>query len=144
MIDDPRDKNIIYAYERCTKEEDSEISKEDKDDDKGGGTSDSLEDSQDNEYKNADDEFEYKYSNKVTDISIDFNDFLLKRYLPFNDKCVLDKTFDPNYTFHDFIKYHSKEYKKICNHVREFNDEIDRKIEEENKRLEEEEIENEI
>lgn len=34
------------------KEEDSEISKEDKDDDKGGGTSDSLEDSQDNEYKN--------------------------------------------------------------------------------------------
>ena len=99
---------------------------------------------EDNEYKNADDEFEYKYSNKVTDISIDFNDFLLKQYLPFNDKCVLDKTFDPNYTFHDFIKYHSKEYKKICNHVREFNDEIDRKIEEENKRLEEEEIENEI
>ena len=85
-----------------------------------------------------DEEFEYEYSNKVTDIVIDFEDFLAKNFLPFNDKCVLDKTFNLNYRFHDFIKYHSKQYEKICKHVTEYNNDIDREIEEENKKLEEE------
>lgn len=89
-------------------------------------------------YKDPDEEFEYEYSNKVTDIVIDFDDFLAKNFLPFNDKCVLDKTFNLNYRFHDFIKYHSKQYEKICKHVTEYNNDIDREIEEENKKLEEE------
>ena len=97
-------------------------------------------------YKDADDEFEYKYSDKVTNIVIDFDDFLRKNFLPFNDKCVLDKTYNCNYNFHDFIKVYSKEYEKICKYVTEYNNDIDREIEEENKKYEEEqeELENNI
>tara|TARA_E500000178_G_C16748869_1_gene629454 strand:- start:260 stop:658 length:399 start_codon:yes stop_codon:yes gene_type:complete len=103
-----------------------------------------IEEEYDDCYRDPNEEFEYKYSSKITNIVIDFEDYLLQECLPFNDKCVLDKTFDLNYTFHDFIKFHSKDYKKICEHAEEYNNEIDRKIEEENKKLEEEENEYDI
>ena len=96
-------------------------------------------------YKDPEDEFEYKYSRIVTEIMIEFDDFLRKDYLPFNDKCVLDKTFDPHYTFHDFVRIHSKKYKNVCKYVKDYNNQIDREIEEENKKIEEEEAaENDI
>ena len=93
------------------------------------------------DYKDEDDEFDYKYSYKISCIMVDFDDFLRKEFLPFNDKCVLNKTFNPDYTFFGFIKYNSKEFQKVSNYVNNYNNEINKEIDEENKLLEEEENE---
>ena len=93
------------------------------------------------DYKNIDDEFDYKYSYKISCIMVEFDDFLRKEFLPFNDKCVLNKTFNPDYTFFDFIKFNSTEFQQISKYVNNYNDDIDKEIEEERKKLEEEDDE---
>ena len=89
-------------------------------------------------FKNEDDEFEYKYLEKMTDISIEFRDFISKNYLPFMDKII-----NVNYHIYDYIKDHSYEYKKVAEHVKNYNEDLiieyDKEMEELQKELEDEE-----
>ena len=50
-------------------------------------------------FKDVDEEFEFKYLDKMTDVSIEFRDFIYKNYLPFMDKNVF-----VNYTLYDLLK----------------------------------------
>lgn len=89
-------------------------------------------------FKNEDDEFEYKYLEKMTDISIEFRDFISKNYLPFMDKII-----NVNYHIYDYIKDYSYEYKKVAEHVKNYNEDLiieyDKEMEELQKELEDEE-----
>lgn len=89
-------------------------------------------------FKDVEDEFEYKYLNKLTDISIEFRDYVNKNYLPFMDKIMYVK-----YNIYDFIKNNSEEFTKTLNHVEEYNKDLikeyDKELEEIEKELMEEE-----
>ena len=89
-------------------------------------------------FKDVDEEFDFAYCDKVTDISIEFRDFISKNYLPFMDKII-----NVQYTLHDFIKYNSNEYIKIQNQVTDYNNELiddfEKEQEEKEKELMEEE-----
>ena len=52
----------------------------------------------------------------MTDISIEFRDYIYKNYLPFMDKNVF-----VNYTLHDFIKNNSVEYINTIKIVEDIN-----------------------
>ena len=64
-------------------------------------------------FKDVDDEFDYKYLDKMTDISIEFRDFISNNYLPF-----MDKRININYDIYDLIKDHSYEYEKEMEEIR--------------------------
>lgn len=85
-------------------------------------------------FKDVEEEFEYKYLDKMTDISIEFRDFIYKNYLPFMDKNVF-----VNYTLYDFIKNNSVEYNNTIRMVESYNQGL---IDDYNK--EQEEIEKEL
>lgn len=85
-------------------------------------------------FKDVDEEFEFKYLDKITDISIEFRDFIYKNYLPFMDKNVF-----VNYTLYDFIKNNSVEYENTIRMVENYNQEL---IDDYNK--EQEELEKEL
>lgn len=85
-------------------------------------------------FKDVDEEFEFKYLDKMTDISIEFRDFIYKNYLPFMDKNVF-----VNYTLYDFIKNNSVEYENTIRMVENYNQEL---IDDYNK--EQEELEKEL
>lgn len=85
-------------------------------------------------FKDIDEEFEFKYLDKMTDISIQFRDYIYKNYLPFMDKSVF-----VNYTLYDFIKNNSVEYSNTIKIVENYNQEL---IDEYNK--EQEELEKEL
>ena len=86
-------------------------------------------------FKDVDEEFEFKYLDKMTDISIEFRDFIYKNYLPFMDKNVF-----VNYTLYDFIKNNSVEYENTIRMVENYNQEL---IDDYNKEQEELEKEHE-
>ena len=89
-------------------------------------------------FMDVDDEFDYKYLDKMTDISIEFRDYISKNFLPFMNKVIY-----VNYTTYDFIKDYSYEYEKTLNYVNNHNqelvDEYDKEQEEIQKEIEEEE-----
>jgi|TARA_B110000483_G_scaffold43534_2_gene54378 RNase adaptor protein for sRNA GlmZ degradation len=88
-------------------------------------------------FKDVEDEFDFKYLRNITDISIDFRDYINKNYLPFMDKII-----GIEYHIYDFLKYNSKEYHKTLKHVEEYNnnliEEYDKELEEIEKELAEE------
>lgn len=88
--------------------------------------------------KDIEDEFDYKYLDKMTDISIEFRDYISNNYLPF-----MDKRININYDIYDLIKDHSYEYKKVVKYVKEYNENLikdyEKEMEEINKEIEEEE-----
>lgn len=89
-------------------------------------------------FMDIDDEFEYKYLDKMTDISIEFRDYISKNYLPFMDKVIY-----VNYTTYDFIKDYSYEFdntlKYVNNHNQNLVDEYNKEQEEIQKEIDEEE-----
>jgi hypothetical protein len=85
-------------------------------------------------FMNIDDEFEYKYLDKMTDISIEFREYVSSNYLPFMNKVI-----HINYTTYDFIKDYSYEYDNTLKYVNNYNKSL---IDEYNK--EQEEIQKEI
>lgn len=85
-------------------------------------------------FKEVEEEFEFKYLDKMTDISIEFRDFIYRNYLPFMDKNVF-----VNYTLYDFIKNNSVEYENTIRMVENYNQEL---IDDYNK--EQEELEKEL
>ena len=80
-------------------------------------------------FKDIDEEFEYQYLNRMTNISIDFRDYISKNYLPFMDKHIPIK-----YTIYDFLKNNSEELFKTTKKVTDYNEEL---INEYNKEQEE-------
>lgn len=84
-------------------------------------------------FKNIDDEFEYRYLNKMSNISVQFRDFISKHFLPFMDKIIY-----VNYTTYDFIKENSYEYNIVENYVNNYNQELINEYEKENEELERE------
>lgn len=92
---------------------------------------------QDLYFKDIDEEFEHLYLNKMTNISIEFRDYISKNYLPFMDKHIPIK-----YTIYDFLKNNSEEFLKTTKKVTDYNEELikeyDKEQEEIMKELEDE------
>jgi len=84
-------------------------------------------------FKDLEDEFDYKYLNKLTDISIDFRDYIYKNYLPFMDKMI-----NVEYHIYDFIRLNSEEYQNTIKHVKEYNDTLIEEFEKEQEEIEKE------
>ena len=80
-------------------------------------------------FKDIDEEFEHHYLNKMTNISIEYRDYISRNYLPFMDKHIPIK-----YTIYDFLKNNSEEFLKTTRKVTNYNEEL---INEYNKEQEE-------
>lgn len=85
-------------------------------------------------YKDVDDEFHFEYSRIIASLKEEFKEFISFHALPFMDQDHIN--FDFN--FYDFIKKNSTNFLKVEKHVEEYNNEIDKVIEDENKKYEEE------
>ena len=89
-------------------------------------------------FMDVDDEFDYKYLDKMTDISIEFRDYISKNFLPFMNKVIYVK-----YTTYDFMKDYSYEFDNTLKYVNNYNqdlvDEYNKEQEEIQKEIEEEE-----
>jgi hypothetical protein len=71
-----------------------------------------------NEIKNPDDEFEILYTSIISDIKIDFENYIKNNNLPFLNNNNLNKLNNKNnYDFYDFIKYNSINYEKIVENI---------------------------
>ena len=93
---------------------------------------------QDLVFQDVEDEFDYKYLSKLTDISIDFRDYIYKNYLPFMDKMI-----NVEYHIYDFIRLNSKEYQNTVKHVKEYNDNLIEEYEKEQEEIQKELMEEE-
>jgi len=85
-------------------------------------------------FLDIDDEFEYKYLKNMTNISVEFKDFIHKNFLPFMDKVSLDI----KYTVYDFIKNNCEEYDKVEKYVINYNNELIEDYEKEQEEIEKE------
>ena len=85
-------------------------------------------------YKDVDDEFHFEYSRIIASLKEEFKEFISFQALPFMDQDHIN--FDFN--FYDFIKKNSTNYLKVEKSVEEYNNEINKVIEEENKKYDEE------
>jgi hypothetical protein len=78
--------------------------------------------------KDPEDEFERLYFSKIIDLKIDFSDYLQDEALPFLDSFNREN----DYSFYNFIKYHSHNYYNIIENVNKENDEIVKQEQEQN------------
>ena len=85
-------------------------------------------------FLDIDDEFEYKYLRNMTNISVEFQDFIHKNFLPFMDKVSLNI----KYTVYDFIKNNCEEYDKVGKYVINYNQELIEDYEKEQEEIEKE------
>ena len=89
-------------------------------------------------FKDIDDEYDFKYLRGITDISIDFRDYIYKNYLPFMDKMI-----NVEYHIYDFLKYNSVEYNKTLQQVDDYNNNLMKEYDKELAEIEKEMIEEE-
>ena len=82
--------------------------------------------------KNVDEEFDYKYTDSIGDIIVEFRD-LFSNYKAYD----ISNKFGSN--LYNFIKYHSNNYDRLIETVEKYNDKIEEELE---KELEKEEEEN--
>ncbi len=73
--------------------------------------------------KNPNDEFEREYMSKIFDLKLEFKDEIEQEGLPF-----MNRLHNVNYTFFDYIKYNSNNFRKIINKVTLHNEEYLREI----------------
>lgn len=85
-------------------------------------------------FKDVDEEFEFKYLRNMTEISIKFQDYIYKNYLPFMDKVSLNI----KYTIYDFIKNNSAEYNDTIKKVENYNNDLIKEYEKEQEEIEKE------
>ena len=84
-----------------------------------------------NDIKNPEDEFEILYTSNMSDIKIDFENFIKNNSLPFLNNNSINKLNNKNnYDFYDFIKYNSINYEKIVENINNENLVINDKIDE--------------
>ena len=83
------------------------------------------------QFKDADDEFEYLYSRRISSLKEDFKELINRQALPFLNEDHINF----NYTFYDFIKDSSSNYDTVKKEVDEYNSIVEKEIEEENIKL---------
>jgi len=79
--------------------------------------------------KNVEEEYDYKYANRIGEIIVEFRD-LLSNYKAYD----ISNKFGNN--LYNFIKYHSNNYDRLIETVEKYNDNLEEELERE---LEEEE-----
>ena len=79
--------------------------------------------------KNVEEEYDYKYSDRIGEIIVEFRD-LLSNYKAYD----ISNKFSNN--LYNFIKYHSNNYDRLIETVEKYNDNLEEELE---KELEEEE-----
>lgn len=89
-------------------------------------------------FKDIEDEYDFKYLREITDISIDFRDYINKNYLPFMDRMI-----NVEYHIYDFLKYNSIEYNKTLQQVEDYNNNLMKEYDKELEEIEKEMIEEE-
>lgn len=82
--------------------------------------------------KNVEEEYDYKYADRIGEIIVEFRD-LLSNYKAYN----ISNKF--GYNLYNFIKYHSNNYDRLIETVEKYNDNLEEELE---KELEEEEEDN--
>ena len=82
--------------------------------------------------KNVEEEYDYKYADRIGEIIVEFRD-LLSNYKAYD----ISNKFGNN--LYNFIKYHSNNYDRLIETVEKYNDNLEEELE---KTLEEEEEEN--
>ena len=83
------------------------------------------------QFKDADEEFEYLYSRRISSLKEAFKELIDHQALPFLNEDHINL----NYTFYDFIKDSSSNYDTVKKEVDEYNYAIEKEIEEENIKL---------
>ena len=76
-----------------------------------------------NDLKDVEEEFDYNFNSTITDIKIDFTEYIERLALPFLDKKSIN-----NYSFYDFIKYNSENFIKLSEKIQkeyEYENEIE-------------------
>jgi len=89
-------------------------------------------------FKDIEDEYDFKYLREITDISIDFRDYIYNNYLPFMDRMI-----NVEYHIYDFLKYNSIEYNKTLQQVEDYNNNLMKEYDKELEEIEKEMIEEE-
>jgi hypothetical protein len=86
--------------------------------------------------KNADIEFDEKYNSKITDIKIDFLEFIRKNYIY---RVFLNNQYNnmSKYNFFDYVKYSSNNYYDIVKKTNKDNDAYIKLLEEEERKKDE-------
>jgi hypothetical protein len=72
-----------------------------------------------------DDEFDHEYLSKITDLKLEFNEYINMECLPFLNKLNIK-----DYNFYDFIKYNSENYNNTIDKVNKENEEYIKLLEE--------------
>ena len=75
--------------------------------------------------KDTEEEFEYIFNSTISDIKVDFKDYIDNNALPFLDNISLN-----DYNFYDFIKYNSENFKKLSEKIQKENEEYENEIDE--------------
>jgi hypothetical protein len=73
-----------------------------------------------NDLKDVEEEFDYTFNSTITDIKIDFADYIKELGLPFLDKNSIN-----DYSFYDFIKYNSENFIKLSEKIQKENEEYE-------------------
>jgi hypothetical protein len=91
-----------------------------------------------NELKDIEEEFDYTFSSTITDIKIDFKDYIERLALPFLDNDSANLFTDRigvirnnDFNFYDFIKYNSENFVKLSEKIEKENEEYENEMEEE-------------
>jgi hypothetical protein len=84
-----------------------------------------------NDLKDVEEEFDYTFNSTITDIKIDFVEYIERLALPFLDKNSINDINIDNFSFYDFIKYNSENFIKLSEKIQKENEEYENEIEDE-------------